>query len=93
MGYRINRHLSHNLSSPFVTGPALWPTDENGTMYADGGFSIMLHPECEHSITVPTNPDTLLHVFNPRFGYKLAEKFWLDGQNHEHPLIASSSQQ
>ena len=83
--------LSHNPCSPFVTGPALWPTDENGTMYADGGFSIMLHPECEHTITVPTNPDTLLHIFNPTFGYDLAEKFWLDGQNHEHPLIASNS--
>jgi hypothetical protein len=55
-------------------------------MYADGGFSTMLHPECEDTITVPINQDTLIHIFNPRFGYKLAEKFWLDGQEHNHPL-------
>jgi len=60
-------------------------------MYADGGFSIMLHPECEHTISVPTNPDTLIHLFNPTFGYRIAEKFWMDGHRFDHPLISAKT--
>jgi hypothetical protein len=57
-------------------------------MYADGGFSQALHPPCEHEITVPMTPDTLLHLFNPNFGFNVAKQFWLNGQQqHDHPLL------
>ena len=58
---------------PFVTG-------ELRTPVLDGGFSRVLHPSCEKTVSVPGTLSSYIHTLNPGLGKPDVLKFWHAGR-------------
>ena len=74
---------------PYVTGWGILADDEE--TYFDGGFSRLIHPECNHRLDLPLNKDTLLDVFNPALSRDAVYRLWRTGQDFDHPLAQSNN--
>jgi len=70
---------------PFVTGWGWFSSDDDGGVYVDGGFSRVLHPQCQFDVAVPTTVETVVHAFNPGLYPSQVEKFWLMGKMSAFP--------
>lgn len=63
--------------------------DDNET-YFDGGFSRLIHPECNHRLDLPLNKDIILDMFNPAQSRDTVYRLWRTGQDFDHPLAQSN---
>ena len=57
-------------------------------IYFDGGFSRLIHPECEHRLDLPLTWETLIHTLNPALNIKNAIQLVDLGRRFNHPLIS-----
>ena len=74
---------------PYITGFGLSPSedDENtNDIYLDGGFSRLLHPECETNLYLPLIWETLVHTFSPSLSRDQVRKLWHAGYHFDYPL-------
>lgn len=62
---------------PFVTGQGVMMHEDD--FYIDGGFSRVLHPECERTLPVPFTWKTLIYTLDPSFNRETALNFWSMG--------------
>jgi hypothetical protein len=59
--------------------------------YFDGGFSRLIHPECNHRLDLPLNKEILLDTFNPALSRDTVHRLWRTGQEFDHPLAQSNN--
>lgn len=102
-GYRVvesrnRKELKENIMKttwvPFLTGWGVMPTtetDENNhkMVYLDGGFSRVLHPECETELSLPLVWETLVHTFSPGLSRDQVQTLWERGKDYDYPLHIS----
>lgn len=62
--------------------------DEN-EVYLDGGFSRLLHPECETELHLPLIWETLVHTFSPGLTRNQVRDLWNVGYGYDYPLSAT----
>ena len=70
---------------PTVTGRGM--LRQGGDRYLDGGFSRVLHPPCNHTISVPTTWTTFVHSLNPGLGRETVQQLWELGKSAEHSIL------
>jgi hypothetical protein len=75
---------------PFVTG-SRWFLEQDGDRFVDGGFSRVLHPECDHKVVVPTTWATFVHSLNPGLGKDIVYQLWEMGKAAEYPFESFNS--
>jgi hypothetical protein len=62
-----------------------WLTGSAATRHLDGGFSRMLHPECEHTVHVPWADLTMmLNFLNPGMSRQAVYDVYQLGRRHGH---------
>ena len=76
----------HNSSVASESCPA---NEEQDEFYLDGGFSRVLHPECEFDLWVPNTWINMLYTLNPAMSPSQVESMWDAGRNFDHPLLTS----
>ncbi len=55
-------------------------------MYYDGGFSRLLHPECEHRLDLPLIWETLIHTFSPGLTREQVRQLWRAGYRYDYSI-------
>mmetsp|Transcript_4924 Transcript_4924/g.9152 ORF Transcript_4924/g.9152 Transcript_4924/m.9152 type:complete len:209 (-) Transcript_4924:1196-1822(-) len=73
---------------PYLTGWGFSVDEED--VYLDGGFSRLLHPECETSLHLPLIWETLVHTFSPGLTREQVQRLWQAGRNFNYALPVSS---
>jgi hypothetical protein len=71
---------------PYVTGWGFLSERENDDIYFDGGFSRVLHPECETNLHLPLIWDTLVHTFSPSLSREQVRRLWHAGYHYDYRL-------
>lgn len=77
---------------PYLTGWGIHRDDQDGTFYVDGGFSRILHPTCETSLSLPMIWDTWVHTFNPGLDRKQVYGLWKAGFEYRHYQLPTREQ-
>ena len=98
----VNSFFSYSSRSPFVTGDTMFlqqqrlqqeeePHSNDSLMeyYVDGGFTRVLHPQCETELYVPITIESIVHTFNPAMNEQTAYEFWIWGQQYSHHFHSS----
>jgi hypothetical protein len=52
---------------------------KNDDWFLDGGFSRMIHPHCQHTVSVPINWKTTIHTLNPGMSHENVMEMWRMG--------------
>lgn len=81
-GFGRNRsNLSNDLKHLAPSTPNLNTTGSktDDDWFLDGGFSRVIHPPCERTISVPTNWLTILHTLNPGLSRETVLALWTMG--------------
>lgn len=55
-------------------------------MYYDGGFSRLLHPECEYRLDLPLLWETIIHTFSPGLTRDQVRLLWLAGHRYDYSI-------
>jgi hypothetical protein len=53
--------------------------NENDDWFLDGGFSRVLHPKCQYTVSVPINWQTTIHTLNPGMTQMDVNEMWQMG--------------
>jgi hypothetical protein len=69
---------------PYLTGWGMLADDED--MYFDGGFSRLLHPECESRLDLPITWDFVIHTFSPGLTSGQISHLWRAGSRFDYSL-------
>jgi hypothetical protein len=77
---------------PFLTGWGIHRDHQDGAFYVDGGFTRILHPTCETSLSLPLDWDTWVHTFNPGLGRTQVFSLWKAGFEYSHYQLPTREQ-